>query len=184
MIRVIDLLCSALGIIFLSPIFFLLLVIGYFDTGSPIFSQKRMGLGQRPFNLLKFRSMKLETQSVPTHMVDVRLITRWGLFLRKSKLDELPQLINVFIGDMSFVGPRPNLFTQSELIRERELRKLYRFKPGITGLAQINRIDMSDPVALAEADLKMVTNFSSLQYLRFILLTLFGKGLGDNIKVE
>jgi O-antigen biosynthesis protein WbqP len=184
MIRVIDLLCSALGIIFLSPIFFLLLVIGYFDTGSPIFSQKRMGLGQRPFNLLKFRSMKLETQSVPTHMVDVRLITRWGLFLRKSKLDELPQLINVFMGDMSFVGPRPNLFTQSELIRERELRKLYRFKPGITGLAQINRIDMSDPVALAEADLKMVTNFSSLQYLRFILLTLFGKGLGDNIRVE
>ena len=125
MIRIFDILFSFFGLILLSPIILLLLLIGLFDTGSPLLRQERIGLNQKSFNLLKFRSMHLNTQNVATHLVQVSSITIWGSFLRKSKLDELPQLFNVLLGDMSFVGPRPNLFNQTELIEERSKRGVY-----------------------------------------------------------
>ena len=133
MTRLSDILFSFIGLFILSPIILILLLIGYFDTGSPIFRQERVGRHKKPFYLLKFRSMHVNTQSVATHLVQSSSVTKWGSFLRKSKLDELPQLFNVLIGDMSFVGPRPNLFNQEELIKERDAKGVYAIRPGITG---------------------------------------------------
>lgn len=126
--------------------------------------------------------MYLSTQSVATHLVQSSSVTKWGSFLRRSKLDELPQLFNVLKGDMSFVGPRPNLFNQEELIQERDSRGLYSVRPGITGLAQIQKIDMSTPKLLAETDAQMICNWNTYNYFKYIFLTVFGKGFGDRIK--
>ena len=126
--------------------------------------------------------MHVNTWSVATHLVQTSSITRWGSFLRKSKLDELPQLFNVLIGGMSFVGPRPNLFNQEELVEEREIRGVYTVHPGITGLAQIQKIDMSTPKLLAETDSQMISNWSLISYFKYIFLTLFGKGFGDRVR--
>jgi O-antigen biosynthesis protein WbqP len=180
--RIFDTLFSFLGLVFLSPILIVLIIIGYFDTGSPIFRQERVGVNQKPFQLLKFRSMHVNTQAVATHLVQVSAITKWGSFLRKSKLDELPQLWNVFVGDMSLVGPRPNLFNQEELIHERDSRGVYSLRPGITGLAQIHKIDMSTPQLLAETDGKMIDHLNVLYYFKYIFLTVFGKGFGDRVR--
>jgi len=182
MTRIFDLVFSFLGLLILSPLILLLLIIGFFDTGSPLFRQERMGMNQKPFNLLKFRSMHVNTQAVATHLVQVSAITNWGSFLRKSKLDELPQLFNVLMGDMSFVGPRPNLFNQLELIEEREKRGVYSIRPGITGLAQIHKIDMSTPQPLAETDAKMIDHLNVWYYFKYIFLTVFGKGFGDRVR--
>ncbi len=181
MIRIFDIVYSLLGLIILSPVIFLLFIIGFFDTGSPLFRQERVGVNKRPFYLLKFRSMHVNTQAVATHLVQVSAITKWGTFLRKSKLDELPQLFNVFVGDMSFVGPRPNLFNQIELIEERSKRGVYSIRPGITGLAQINKIDMSTPQFLAETDAKMIKNLSVINYFFYIFKTVLGRGFGDRV---
>lgn len=126
--------------------------------------------------------MYLSTQSVATHLVQSSSVTKWGSFLRRSKLDELPQLFNVLKGDMSFVGPRPNLFNQEELIQERDARLVYSIRPGITGLAQIQKIDMSTPKLLAETDAKMISDWNTYNYFKYIFLTVFGKGFGDRIK--
>ena len=125
--------------------------------------------------------MHINAPSVATHLASASSITPFGSFLRKSKLDELPQLWNVLVGDMSLVGPRPNLFNQEELIQERDARCVYSVRPGITGLAQINKIDMSTPKLLAETDAKMLQELNTLGYFKYILLTVFGKGFGDTI---
>jgi lipopolysaccharide/colanic/teichoic acid biosynthesis glycosyltransferase len=161
-----------------------LFIIGLFDTGSPLFRQERVGINQKSFYLLKFRTMYLNTQEVATHLVQVSAITRWGAFLRNSKLDEIPQLFNVLIGDMSLVGPRPNLFNQVELIEERVIRGVYIIRPGITGLAQINKIDMSNPRLLAETDEKMIRELNIFKYFQYIFLTVSGRGFGDRIRIK
>ena len=184
MTRIFDILFSFLGLILLSPILLILIIIGYFDTGSPIFRQERVGKGKQPFRLMKFRSMHVNAPSVATHLASASSITPFGSFLRKSKLDELPQLWNVFVGDMSLVGPRPNLYNQEELINERDSRGVYSVRPGITGLAQINKIDMSTPQLLAETDAKMIQELNTLGYFKYIFLTVFGKGFGDRIVKE
>jgi O-antigen biosynthesis protein WbqP len=184
MTRIFDILFSFIGLVLLSPMLIVLIIIGYFDTGSPIFRQQRVGRNKQPFRLMKFRSMHVNAPSVATHLVSASSITPLGSFLRKSKLDELPQLWNVFMGDMSLVGPRPNLFNQEELIHERDSRGVYSVRPGITGLAQINKIDMSTPQLLAETDAKMIQELNNLGYFRYIFLTGIGKGFGDRIKKE
>jgi lipopolysaccharide/colanic/teichoic acid biosynthesis glycosyltransferase len=181
MIRFLDLLFSFLGLLILSPILIILFIIGYFDTGLPIFYQERVGKNLKPFNLLKFRSMHVNAPSVATHLVSSNLITNFGGILRKYKLDELPQLWNVLIGDMSLVGPRPNLFNQTELIMERKSLGVYCIRPGITGLAQIKKIDMSNPQLLAQTDFQMIRDLSTFYYFKYIFLTLFGKGFGDRV---
>ncbi len=182
MTRYFDFIIALLGLLLLSPMIFLLFIVGFIDTRSPMFRQERVGMNQKPFLLLKFRSMHVNTQSVATHLVQVSSITKWGSFIRKFKLDELPQLFNVLMGDMSFVGPRPNLFNQIELIEERGKRGVYSIRPGITGLAQINKIDMSTPQRLAETDAKMIDHLNVWYYFKYILLTVFGRGFGDRVR--
>jgi hypothetical protein len=126
--------------------------------------------------------MHVNAPSVATHLASASSITPFGSFLRKSKLDELPQLWNVLKGDMSLVGPRPNLYNQDELITERDSLLVYSIRPGITGLAQINKIDMSTPRLLAETDARMIEELSVGSYFKYIFFTIFGKGFGDRIK--
>lgn len=182
MIRFFDFLFSFVGLLFLWPVGLILYIIGLFDTGKPIFVQQRVGRNKKPFNLIKFRTMKVDTKSVASHLANQASITKFGGFLRKTKLDELPQLINVLKGDMSLVGPRPNLFNQAELIEERDKRGVYNVTPGITGLAQINEIDMSTPKKLAEVDAEMIESLTVGRYFKYIFATVGGKGQGDRVK--
>ena len=146
--------------------------------------QERVGKDKKPFRLMKYRSMHLNTASVATHLASESALTNYGKFLRKTKLDELPQLFNVLLGHMSLVGPRPNLYNQTELIELRDKLGVYSVRPGITGLAQINRIDMSTPNKLAETDAQMIKDFTTWNYFRFIALTAMGNGYGDRIKKD
>lgn len=182
MIRWIDAVLSALGLLFLSPLILALYLVGLIDTGAPMFRQTRVGLDRQAFTLLKFRTMRLETASVATHLADASAITPFGRLLRRTKLDELPQLWNVLKGEMSLVGPRPCLFNQEVLIAERVERGVFNFRPGITGLAQVQGIDMSTPRLLAETDAEMIKNLSLFNYFKYILLTVLGKGSGDRVK--
>lgn len=182
MIRQLDLVFSFFALLVLFPVLLVLLVLGVFATGSPLFRQVRVGRDRRAFVLLKFRTMKVNTASVASHLADAAAITGYGRFLRRTKLDELPQFWNVFKGEMSLVGPRPSLFNQEELIRERDSRGVLAVRPGITGLAQVNAIDMSTPRLLAETDQRMIETLTIKSYFRYIFLTVTGKGAGDRIK--
>jgi lipopolysaccharide/colanic/teichoic acid biosynthesis glycosyltransferase len=180
-IRLLDFIFALLGLIFGLPVLLVLVVIGLVDTGSPIFRQQRVGRNQKPFTLVKFRTMKKDTASVASHLASANAITPFGHFLRRTKLDELPQLWNVLKGEMSLVGPRPCLFNQEELIDERESRGVLSARPGITGLAQVNDIDMSTPRLLAETDQKMLKNLTVGAYFKYIFMTVAGKGAGDRV---
>ncbi|MDL5026142.1 sugar transferase [Vibrio sp. TMPB1044] len=182
MIRILDFLAAFLGLLLLWPILLVVIFIGLFDTGSPIFIQERVGRNKKPFKLIKFRTMSVETRSVASHLASDASITKLGGFLRKTKIDELPQLINVVKGDMSLVGPRPNLFNQEELIREREEHGVYDVLPGVTGLAQVQNIDMSTPELLAKMDKQMIDTLTLKDYFKYILMTATGSGSGDAVK--
>jgi len=182
-IRVFDFVFSLLGLVIGLPVLLVLTVIGLFDTGSPIFRQVRVGRHQKPFTLVKFRTMRLDTASVATHLASSASITPFGHFLRKTKLDELPQLWNVLKGEMSLVGPRPGLFNQEELTEERAKRGVFDVRPGITGLAQVSEIDMSTPALLAETDQKMIQSLTVSDYFKYIFMTVAGKGAGDRVKL-
>lgn len=182
MLRVFDFLFSLFGLVLGSPVLLMIYVIGLFDTGSPIFRQERVGRDQKPFTLVKFRTMRPDTASVASHLADASAITPFGVFLRRTKLDELPQLWNVVNGEMSLVGPRPCLFNQTELINQRAAHEVFSARPGITGLAQVNNIDMSTPRLLAETDARMLKELTVSAYFKYIFMTLGGKGSGDVVK--
>ena len=181
MLRIFDFTFALLGLVFGFPVLLVIYVLGLFDTGSPLFVQKRVGRNKKPFNLVKFRTMTVDTASVASHLASASSITKLGSFLRKTKLDELPQLWNVLKGEMSLVGPRPNLFNQDELIAERDALGVYAVRPGITGLAQVNDIDMSTPKLLAETDHKMLKSLTLSAYFKYIFMTVAGKGAGDRV---
>ena len=172
MIRLLDIVFSFLILILFFPLLTLIFFGGFLDNSFPIFVQKRVGLNLKNFTLLKFRTMKMGTLSAGTHLIDSSNITRFGHFLRKFKLDELPQLFNVFMGHMSLVGPRPCLPNQKRLIIERKKREIYKVKPGITGLAQVSGINMSRPVLLAKTDLKMIKQMNLFYYFYYIFITI------------
>jgi lipopolysaccharide/colanic/teichoic acid biosynthesis glycosyltransferase len=171
MIRFFDIVLSIIGITFFFPIFLVILFFGFFDTGRPLFFQKRIGLNLKNFNVIKFRTMKVETLSKGTHLIDSSNVTFFGYFLRKFKLDELPQFLCVLIGNMSFVGPRPCLPSQKKLIVERNKKGVFKVKPGITGLAQISGINMSTPTLLTKTDLKMIKQLNIFYYFYYIFKT-------------
>ena len=181
MIRIFDIFFSLIGLVFGLPVLLVIWTLGVFDTGSPIFRQERVGRNMKSFSLFKFRTMSRDTASVASHLASSSSITSFGRFLRKTKLDELPQLWNVLKGDMSLVGPRPNLFNQAELIHARDALAVYSVRPGITGLAQIKDIDMSTPELLAKTDAEMISTMSVVNYFKYIFLTFAGKGQGDRV---
>ncbi len=180
--RILDFIFSLLGLIFGLPVLLAIYVIGLFDTGSPVFRQERVGRNKKPFVLVKFRTMSVDTASVASHLSSAASITKMGGFLRKTKLDELPQLWNVLKGEMSLVGPRPGLSNQEELTKVREEEGVFLVRPGITGLAQVSDIDMSTPELLAKTDAKMIREMSLVNYFKFILQTVTGAGAGDRVK--
>lgn len=180
--RILDFTFSFVALFLLWPLLLVITIIGIFDTGSPIFIQQRVGRHKKPFNLIKFRTMSVDTKSVASHLASNSSITRLGGFLRKTKIDELPQLINVVKGEMSLVGPRPNLFNQDELIKERDTRGVYDVLPGITGLAQVQNIDMSTPELLAKTDKQMIDTLTLKDYFKYIFMTVAGSGSGDAVK--
>ena len=140
MLRFLDFIFSSIGLLFGAPVLLVIYMIGLFDTGSPIFRQERVGRNQKPFTLVKFRTMRPDTASVASHLADASAITPLGAFLRRSKFDELPQLWNVLKGEMSLVGPRPCLFNQVDLINERAARAVL---PAVCRLPQARH--QSDP---------------------------------------
>lgn len=143
--RLIDLLLSGCAIVVLSPVFLLLVLAIKLDSPGPVvFKQKRVGLHKTHFNILKFRTMRIDTpRDCPTHLLEnpQQWITRVGGFLRKTSLDELPQIFNIFAGHMSIIGPRPALWNQFDLIEERDKYGANDVMPGLTGWAQINGRD-------------------------------------------
>jgi O-antigen biosynthesis protein WbqP len=184
MIRIFDLLFSFVGLTLGAPLLLAIYVICLFDMISPIFRQERVGRDQKPFTLLKFRTMRPNTALLASHLVDASAITPMGAVLRRTKLDELPQLWNVLKGEMSLVGPRPCLLNQTELIRERASLDVFNARPGITGLAQLNKIDMSTPKLLANTDARMLKELTISAYFKYIFMTVGGWGSGDVVKYK
>lgn len=154
--RLIDIVFSLCSIILLAPILLIIAVVIVVDDPGPVlFKQKRVGKNKRLFNIWKFRSMKMSTpHDTPTHKLKnpEQYITRVGKILRKTSLDELPQVINIFVGQMSIIGPRPALWNQDDLIAERDKYGANDVKPGLTGLAQISGRDALEIPAKAELD--------------------------------
>lgn len=158
------------------------LIYWFKEKENPLFSQERLGKDQNIFVLYKMRSMKKSATNSATHLQSNSNVTRMGAFLRKWKIDELPQIVNVLKGDMSFVGPRPGLANQIELANERKKRDIFSIKPGITGLSQVRDLDMSNPSKLAIVDEIYMNNRSLFFDLKILILTLTGKGRGDRIR--
>ena len=179
--RLFDLIISIFLLIILSPIYLLIYVFCFLESGKPIFKQTRVGRNKIPFIMYKFRTMKNNTPSLASHLIRKESVTKLGKIIRHLKLDELPQLINVIKGDMSLIGPRPCLFNQEELIHFRTKYNVFDFLPGITGLAQIKKIDMSEPEKLAKIDNKMSKKLNIFYYFKLLFLTFLGKGLGDKV---
>ena len=175
--RVIDIVMSALGIIILAIPMLLLIVAIKLDSPGPVFfKQKRVGLHKTHFNILKFRTMRIDTpRDMPTHMLEnpEQWITKVGGFLRKTSLDELPQIFNIFVGQMSIIGPRPALWNQFDLIEERDKYGANDVLPGLTGWAQINGRDELEIPVKAKLDGEYVEKLSFLFDCKCFFGTIF-----------
>lgn len=162
--RFIDIILSLTGLIVLSPIFIILIIAIKLESRGPVlFKQKRIGIHKKYFNILKFRTMRIDTpKDTPTHLLvnPEQYITKMGKFLRKSSLDELPQIWNILIGQMSIIGPRPALWNQYDLIEERDKYGANDVSPGLTGWAQINGRDELPIEVKAKLDGEYVENIS------------------------
>jgi O-antigen biosynthesis protein WbqP len=181
--RFLDIGLSAVGLVLTAPILAAcMLAVMLESRGNPLFAQRRVGRQQRIFTCYKLRTMRSGTRQAATHEVAHAAVTRVGGFLRRTKLDELPQLWNVMRGEMSLVGPRPCLPTQHELIARREELGVYALRPGITGPAQVQGIDMSNPARLALVDQQYLAQCSLRGDLALILRTVFGGGHGDFVR--
>ena len=161
--RIIDILLSGLAIIILSPLLLILSIAIKLDSSGPIlFTQKRVGIHKTYFQIYKFRTMRTDTpKDMPTHMLanPEQYITKTGRFLRKTSLDELPQIFNIFKGDMSIVGPRPALWNQDDLVAERDKYGANDVTPGLTGWAQINGRDELEIPVKAKLDGEYVKKY-------------------------
>ena len=172
MIRILDFIFALMGLVFGFPVLVVLMLIGFFDTGSPVFRQVRVGRNKKPFTLVKFRTMKLNTASVASHLASSSSITPYGHFLRRTKLDELPQLWNVLKGEMSLVGPRPLPFRDVARFESSWQQRRFSVKPGMTCLWQVNgrsRTPFEDWVKL---DLDYIDQWSFGLDLRILVKTL------------
>ena len=157
------------------------IVIRMSSAGPGLFAQDRVGQHAAVFTCYKFRTMQVGTVQAGTHEISTHAVTKLGGLLRKTKLDELPQVWNILRNEMSVVGPRPCLPVQAELIEERRRCNVFDVKPGITGLAQINDIDMSNPKQLAKWDSRYIKLQSLLTDFKILVLTLTGSGTGDRV---
>lgn len=178
--RLFDIVAAFSGLLVFSPVMLLIaILVRKSSPGGALFLQTRVGRNERHFTCIKFRTMAAGTPDVGSHDASAAWITPIGKHLRRYKLDELPQLVNVLRGDMSLVGPRPCLPGQSEVISERRKRGVFAIRPGITGLAQLSGIDMSTPEKLAIADERYVRRHSLAGDIRLIISTVLGGGTGD-----
>lgn len=183
--RFFDLLLSLIGLVLLSPLFLILVIAIKLDSRGPIFfKQKRVGIHKSHFNILKFRTMRIDTpKDTPTHLLNNpdKYITRVGSFLRKTSLDELPQIINIIKGEMSIIGPRPALWNQFDLIEERDKHGANDVPVGLTGWAQINGRDELEISAKAKLDGEYVNNFGFLFDVRCFFGTLVSVMKSDGV---
>jgi O-antigen biosynthesis protein WbqP len=178
-----DIVLAIVGLLLTWPIIVVCAVaVRLTSPGPAIFRQTRVGYKERPFICLKLRTMYQGTGDAPTHQTVASSVTPLGHHLRRLKLDELPQLWNVLVGEMSFVGPRPCLPSQTELIAERRRLGVYGLRPGITGVAQVRGIDMSDPQRLAAVDATYLGTDSLVTDIRLIWITIRGGGRGDRVR--
>lgn len=168
--RIVDFILSLSGIILLSPLFILLFILIKLESKGPIlFKQKRVGINKTHFNILKFRTMRIDTpKDIPTHLLDnpEQYITRVGKFLRKTSLDELPQIWNILVGEMAIIGPRPALWNQYDLIVERDKYAANNVLPGLTGWAQINGRDELPIDVKARLDGQYVENLGPIMDIK------------------
>jgi O-antigen biosynthesis protein WbqP len=177
--RALDVAACALFLAVFWPVLLTIVVaIRLHSPGKAIFAQPRVGKDGQLFTCYKLRTMYSGTASLPTHQVEASAVTSLGELLRRLKIDELPQLWNVLLGDMSLVGPRPCLPSQTELVDARKRLGVFTVRPGITGLAQVSGVDMSDANRLAEIDAHYVRTHSVAGDLRLIWATLRGQGVG------
>lgn len=173
--KIIDFVVSLIGLVLLSPIFLIISITVKLDSKGPVFfKQKRVGINRTYFNILKFRTMRTDTPDVPTHLLEDPdiFITRSGKILRKTSLDELPQILNILMGQMSIIGPRPALWSQEDLIGEREIYGANGVLPGLTGLAQINGRDELPIQKKAQLDGRYVEEMSFGQDVRLFFGTI------------
>jgi O-antigen biosynthesis protein WbqP len=181
--RAFDLLFAMLLAMPAAVVIALLAVLIRLDSAGPaLFAQTRVGKDGMPFTCLKLRTMRSGTPAAPTHEAPAGAVTRIGRFLRVAKLDELPQLWNILRGEMSFVGPRPCLPMQTELIEARRRLGVLALLPGISGISQIRGIDMSNPQLLAETDAAYLRTKSLTEDIRILILTVLGSGRGDRTR--
>ena len=183
--KIIDRFLAFIGLIVLSPLFLILIIAIKLDSPGPIFfRQKRVGIHKTHFEILKFRTMRTDTpKDMPTHMLKNpdQYITKVGRFLRKTSLDELPQIINILKGDMAIVGPRPALWNQYDLIEERDKYGANDILPGLTGWAQINGRDELEIPVKAKLDGDYVAKMSFGMDLRCILGTVVSVARQDGV---
>lgn len=183
--RIIDIILSLTGMIILSPIFVILIVGLKIDSKGPVlFKQKRVGINKTHFNILKFRTMRIDTpKDTPTHLLSnsEQYITRMGSLLRKTSLDELPQIWNIFIGQMSIIGPRPSLWNQFDLIAERDKYNANDVPPGLTGWAQINGRDELPIDVKAKLDGEYAEKISFRMDVKCFFGTILNVVMGDGV---